>query len=41
MGGSHKDEYYVIWDGADWIYVAEDREEWGVYVNIVINLRVP
>jgi hypothetical protein len=28
-------------DGMDWIDLAEDRDEWGALVNMVINLRVP
>jgi hypothetical protein len=24
----------------DWIYLAEDRDQWRVFVNIVMNLRV-
>jgi hypothetical protein len=25
----------------DWIGVAEDRDQWRVFVNTVMNLRVP
>jgi hypothetical protein len=28
------------WDGMDWIYVAQDREQWRGLLNEVMNLRV-
>jgi hypothetical protein len=28
------------WGGMDWIDLAQDREQWRVLVNVVINLRV-
>jgi hypothetical protein len=31
----------IGWDGMDWIYLAEDWEQWRALVNTVINLRVP
>jgi hypothetical protein len=31
----------VGWDGMVWIDLAEDRDQWGVLVNTVMNLRVP
>jgi hypothetical protein len=29
------------WDGMEWIDVAQDRDQWRVLVNAVLNLRVP
>jgi hypothetical protein len=29
------------WDGMDWIDMAQDRDQWRVLVNTVMNLRVP
>jgi hypothetical protein len=25
----------------DWIYLAQDRDQWKVHMNTVMNLRVP
>jgi hypothetical protein len=30
-----------IWDGIDWIDLAQDRDQWRALVNTVMNLRVP
>jgi hypothetical protein len=27
--------------GMDWIELAQDRDRWGVLLNVVMNLRVP
>jgi hypothetical protein len=29
------------WKGMDWIYLARDRDQWQVIVNMVMNLYVP
>jgi hypothetical protein len=29
------------WDGMDWIDLAEDRDQWRVLVDTVMNLQVP
>jgi hypothetical protein len=31
----------VGWGGADWIYLAQDRDRWRALVYTVMNLRVP
>jgi hypothetical protein len=31
----------IKWDGLDWMDMAQDRDEWRVLVNTVLNLRVP
>jgi hypothetical protein len=28
-------------DGVDWMYMAQDRDQWRALVNTVLNLRVP
>jgi hypothetical protein len=29
------------WRGMDWIYLAQDRDQWRALVNTVMNLRLP
>jgi hypothetical protein len=29
------------WDGMDWNYLAQDRDQWMTLVNTVMNLGVP
>jgi hypothetical protein len=31
----------IRWNGEDWIHMDQDREQWRVLVNTVLNLRVP
>jgi hypothetical protein len=31
----------IGWDSVDWIDMAQDRDQWRVLVNTVLNLRVP
>jgi hypothetical protein len=31
----------IVWDGVDWIHMAQDRNQWWDLVNRVMNLRVP
>jgi hypothetical protein len=31
----------IEWDGMDWIDLAQNRDKWRVFVNTVMNLRVP
>jgi hypothetical protein len=31
----------IVWDGMDWIDLAQDMDQWRALVNTVMNLRVP
>jgi hypothetical protein len=31
----------IEWGGLDWIYPAQDRDQWRALVNTVMNLAVP
>jgi hypothetical protein len=30
----------IVWEGVEWIHLAEDRDRWRAVVNAVMNLRV-
>jgi hypothetical protein len=30
----------TVWEGADWIPLAQDKDQWLAVVNTVMNLRV-
>jgi hypothetical protein len=30
-----------VWEGIDWIHLAQDRVQWRAFVNTVMNLQVP
>jgi hypothetical protein len=29
------------WGGVDWIGLAQDTDEWKVFVNVIMNLQIP
>jgi len=31
----------IGWEGVDWIFVAQDKDQWRDLVNMIMNLRVP
>jgi hypothetical protein len=31
----------LLQDGVDWIYLAQDKKEWQVVVNTVMNIMIP
>jgi len=31
----------IVWDGVDWVHLAQDRDRWRAVVNTVMNLRIP
>jgi hypothetical protein len=31
----------VGWVGIEWIYLAQDKDMWWDFMNVVMNLRVP
>jgi hypothetical protein len=41
VGNIKMDLREVVWDGIDWIDLAQDRDQWRPLVNTVMNLRVP
>jgi hypothetical protein len=30
----------IVWEGVEWIHLAQDRDRWRAVVNAVMNLRV-
>jgi hypothetical protein len=34
-------EQEIVFEGADWIQQAQDRVQWWVLVNMVMNLQAP
>jgi hypothetical protein len=36
-----KDLREIGWDDIDWIVLAQDRDQWGALVSMVMDLRVP
>jgi hypothetical protein len=31
----------IEWNGVDWIYIVQDKDQWRALVNKVLNFRVP
>jgi hypothetical protein len=31
----------IGWVGMDWIYLAQDRDQWRAFVNMTLNCGVP
>jgi hypothetical protein len=31
----------IRWNGVDWIYMDQNRDQWRAIVNTVLNLQVP
>jgi hypothetical protein len=31
----------IEWGGMDWIYLAQDRDQWRALMKTIMNLRVP
>jgi hypothetical protein len=31
----------IEWEGVDWIYLAQDRDQWQALIKTVINIWIP
>jgi hypothetical protein len=31
----------IGWEGVDWIYLTQARDQWWALVNTIMNLRIP
>jgi hypothetical protein len=31
----------IVWEGVDWIHLAQHKDQWWAHVNTVMNLQVP
>jgi hypothetical protein len=31
----------IRWDRVDWIYLAQDRDQWRAFLNTIFNIWVP
>jgi hypothetical protein len=31
----------IVCEDVDWIHVAQDRDQWQAFVNMVMNLQIP
>jgi hypothetical protein len=31
----------IVWEGVDWMHLAQDRDQWQALVNLVMNLQLP
>jgi glycine cleavage system protein P-like pyridoxal-binding family len=36
-----RDVREIVWDSVGWIHLAQDKDQWWAFVNVVMNLRVP
>jgi len=31
----------IVWEGVEWMHLAQDRDQWQAFMNTVMNLQVP
>jgi hypothetical protein len=36
-----RDSREIGWEGVQWIYLAQDRNQWRIFTNTVTNFRFP